>query len=641
MESADMMMYCDDDDHKVLQRTEASEGDERMVTNHSGGRTFAVTWVTYLMRYLILGSQDSMYVTSAVSKIEDAEFLREHLHGVENVEKWRTALNLVRSVSLNGRAPKQEPTMIVLAHLWIATPSTADGGCGGGGGDGAREDAELMEKTVLQLCRIPTHLFMWIGFVEAISKKTTKLSSTGWGRRMRRVVSTWYLSRSPMDLAFTCTKYRNREGWTHRDVLRLCHPVPVETAPQQHAVLHFLTKGTLVGVSADAASAMEDVETTTKTTTSKKRSLKLAPPVLAEDDEVRKFLEAFQFTSSAAAVAVTDADSKEGVDRVAQLVQEFRLGWEHLDTGYLKHEAVWDVLVKQMPIGAMIRNLGKMSTFGGFMDRHGERIVSVLTNQDVVSKSRIHPLQVLNAIYTYENGHGVKGSLQWTVNKRIATALNTTFALAFKNVAPTGKRIMLAIDVSRSMGCAGIAGSSMTARDASAALGLLLMQREPNVDSIVAFSRGVLDMTNTFKENTQAAEAAANNTVTLFDEHVEQIRYGENISPLRRIIKSISGLPFDTTDCSLPMIYAAERRKEIDTFIVITDNETNRNEIDPHVALKKYREQMGIPEAQLVVMAVSTTKFTIADPSDPGMLDIVGFDSSCFEILQQFMLGTI
>ena len=35
-----------------------------------------------------------------------------------------------------------------------------------------------------------------------------------------------------------------------------------------------------------------------------------------------------------------------------------------------------------------------------------------------------------------------------------------------------------------------------------------------------------------------------------------------------------SSLPFGGTDCSLPMTYALANRWEVDTFIVLTDNET-------------------------------------------------------------------
>jgi len=45
----------------------------------------------------------------------------------------------------------------------------------------------------------------------------------GWGRGWRRVVSDWYLKKEPMEMSECVTKFRGRYGWTHRDIVRLCH----------------------------------------------------------------------------------------------------------------------------------------------------------------------------------------------------------------------------------------------------------------------------------------------------------------------------------------------------------------------------------------------------------------------------------
>lgn len=47
---------------------------------------------------------------------------------------------------------------------------------------------------------------------------------------------------------------------------------------------------------------------------------------------------------------------------------------------------------------------------------------------------------------------------------------------------------------------------------------------------------------------------------------------------------------------------------------------------------------MDIP-AKLIVVGLTATNFTIADPKDPGMLDVVGFDSAVPEIVRNFVTG--
>jgi 60 kDa SS-A/Ro ribonucleoprotein len=38
---------------------------------------------------------------------------------------------------------------------------------------------------------------------------------------------------------------------------------------------------------------------------------------------------------------------------------------------------------------------------------------------------------------------------------------------------------------------------------------------------------------------------------------------------------------------------------------------------------------------------MTATEFTIADPEDSGMLDMVGFDASAPEILRDFLVGRV
>ena len=98
----------------------------------------------------------------------------------------------------------------------------------------------------------------------------------------------------------------------------------------------------------------------------------------------------------------------------------------------------------------------------------------------------------------------------------------------------------------------------------------------------------------------------------------------------------IAGMPFGGTDCALPMLYALERGIAADAFIIYTDSETWAGVIHPAVALKQYRERTGIP-ARLVVVGMVANGFSIADPNDAGMLDVVGFDTATPAVIADFI----
>jgi 60 kDa SS-A/Ro ribonucleoprotein len=41
----------------------------------------------------------------------------------------------------------------------------------------------------------------------------------------------------------------------------------------------------------------------------------------------------------------------------------------------------------------------------------------------------------------------------------------------------------------------------------------------------------------------------------------------------------------------------------------------------------------------LIVVGMTANQFTIADPSDPGMLDVVGFDIAAPQVMTDFSAG--
>ncbi len=110
------------------------------------------------------------------------------------------------------------------------------------------------------------------------------------------------------------------------------------------------------------------------------------------------------------------------------------------------------------------------------------------------------------------------------------------------------------------------------------------------------------------------------------------------ISPRQRlddVLAATAGLPFGGTDCALPMLEARIRGWEVDVFVIYTDSETWAGDVHPVQALRQYREATGIL-AKLVVVAMASNGFTIADPDDPGMLDVVGFDAATPALVGDF-----
>jgi 60 kDa SS-A/Ro ribonucleoprotein len=210
----------------------------------------------------------------------------------------------------------------------------------------------------------------------------------------------------------------------------------------------------------------------------------------------------------------------------------------------------------------------------------------------------------------------------------VVDALDGAFYRAFGTVTPSGARTLLALDVSGSMAFSPIAGApGLSARDASAAMALVTLAAEAMTE-VVGFHAGRGGWTAR-KHGRFAGRADG---LTPLD-----------LSPRQRLddaVARISGLPFGGTDCALPMLYALERGRSIDTFVIYPDSETWAGDIHPVEALRRYRAATGIA-ARLIVVGMVANRFSIADPNDAGMLDVVGFDASTPEVIAGFSRGEL
>jgi 60 kDa SS-A/Ro ribonucleoprotein len=87
------------------------------------------------------------------------------------------------------------------------------------------------------------------------------------------------------------------------------------------------------------------------------------------------------------------------------------------------------------------------------------------------------------------------------------------------------------------------------------------------------------------------------------------------------------------------MRWALTKQVEVDTFIIYTDSETNVGG-HPAQVLREYRKRSGI-NAKLVVVGMTSNGFSVADPNDGGMLDVVGFDSAAPALIADFSAGRV
>ncbi len=532
------------------QSHKAAPGQKR---NRAGGFTFVISDLDRVKRFLILGSDSGFYASGAELTRENAKVVIR----VAESAQHRELVDLIVETSVAGRAPKQDPALFALA---IAASFGED------------DERAYALAQLPKVARTATALFGFLTYVQGFR---------GWGRALARAVAAWYTEKSVDQVAYQAVKYRQRDGWTHRDVFRKAHPRSADPA------FRGLGEWVLRGNAAEAPALVRGFEAAQ------------AAPITA----------------------------------LPGLIREHGLTWEMVPTESLNHREVWGALLEgNVPLGALIRQLPRLTRIGLIepMSEATELVAARLVDTEALRKARIHPVNVMVALRTYASGRSLRGESTWEPSVRIVDALDQAFYASFGTVEPAGKRTLIALDVSGSMSMGQVAGVPLTPREASAGLALVLAATEP-MTHIIGFTGGVgayrMPGARQVRQVARTGAASA----------VSQLK----ITPRMRldaVIEEISGLPFGPTDCSLPMLYALERGLKVDTFAVITDNETWAGAMHPHEALEKYRKQMGI-DAKLIVLATSATKFSIADPNDAGMLDIAGFDAAVPALVTEFSRG--
>lgn len=500
--------------------------------NNAGGYSFQLDDFSQLKRFLILGSDSPTFYASENKMVKNNA---KAVLKAAATDIQKTTL-MIQDISKARLAPSRDPAIFACALLM-------------------RDFGSYIAPIIKDVCQTSTDLFLFAEYSKELGK--------GWGSTMRRSICGWYDAKSPHGLARQVTKYQQRNGWSHRDLLRLSHYKTDDIA--KNNVLKYVCQNAKWNESPDTGPS--DI-----------------------------YLAAIQEAKEAS------------VERTIELIDEFKLEREHINTEHLKNPGVWRALMETMGGWALLRNLNALAVNGVTVGTNSatKRVVELLSQENVM-KSGVHPLKFLIAHRQYSSGKGMLGSQTWTPVPQIVNAIDKGFTYAFGNVEPANKNYYLGIDVSGSMSWGTIPKTPITPMEGAVAMALVTSRTEPWC-----------------------------HTAAFCGEMQKLDLVGDSIS---HAMQKLRGLRFGRTDCAQPIINALKLGLEVDTFVVYTDNETWCGKIHPHVALEDYRKKIN-PEAKLIVCGMLANRFTIADPKDPGMLDVVGFSGDTPALITEFSRGS-
>ncbi|MEB3355643.1 MAG: TROVE domain-containing protein [Synechococcales bacterium] len=420
------------------------------------------------------------------------------------------------------------------------------------------EAKQAFQDIFLQVVRTGSHFYEWLNYTRSLR---------GFGKLVRTCGQAWLAQPDGKALAYQFLKYQQRHGFTHRDALRLFHVKP--QTPDQQALYQWATQGW---------------ETVPET-----------PP-----SEAMRQIWWYERVKQNPALTLT-------------AIREGRLTHEMIAPIGQMDQAAWQLLFKDMPIGALLRNLGSLTALGvlqGHQEKNLKHLAQRLQNKQQLRQGRIHPIDVLKALKTYQSGGQIGRSQKtWQPVKRVVKILETALEYAFDTVEPTGKTFLHAIDVSGSMSYYTVSSVGLTCCEIATTLALATAKVEKKC-IIRGFATDFRNLDITAHDSFHSA------------------------------LKKASNQNFGGTDASVAYDWAIRQRVHVDVFCFWTDSESWAGQSHPSQRLAAYRQIVN-PEAKAIYVTLLPYGISLVDPQDPNSWDFGGFDPAMPKVIQMIAKGVV
>lgn len=409
----------------------------------------------------------------------------------------------------------------------------------------------------LKVVRTASHFYEWLNYSKSVR---------GFGKVVRDAGRAW-LSQDEKRLAYQLLKYPQRHGFSRRDVLRLFHLKPISR--DRDLLFEWITRGW--------------------------SELPPEPPC-----EALEQVWWYEWL-------------KRHPERTHEAIANGRLTHEMAAPVGKMDTQAWQLLFEDMPIGAMLRNLGSLTQLGVLQAQHRRnlrRVESVLTNRQHLRRGRIHPIDILKALKTYRSGGQIGRSRKtWTPIPRICDILETALERSFDVLQPTGKVFLHAVDISGSMSWSTINSVGLTCCEIATTMALATAKAEKNY-AIRGFSTAFKDLGICQRDSFTSALAKT------------------------------SAQNFGGTDASVAYDWAIRNRFRADVICFWTDSESWAGPRHPVQALAEYRAKVN-PNAKAVYVTLAPYNLSLVDPRDPHSWDMGGFDPSMPRLIQMVATGEL
>ncbi|CAH2243810.1 jg12722 [Pararge aegeria aegeria] len=218
---------------------------------------------------------------------------------------------------------------------------------------------EACYKAALEICNTPEEMMMF--------NKFTRLLHTGNGRGWCRHVQEWYKRKDSMELAKEVTRVRGRHGRSHKTLLRKSHVKIDENDHARNAVVKYAIYG-----------------------------LKRAK-LLCDSAEGTK--EIFEYIQK-----VEDMRHCEDPAAAAEMAIQHHFTLDHIPGHLLTSQEVWNAILPELSLNEILYQIQRIHNMG-FLTNDSDTtaiLLSLLSNQDVIKKSKVTAIEVYITLCNYK-----------------------------------------------------------------------------------------------------------------------------------------------------------------------------------------------------------------------------------------------
>lgn len=385
-----------------------------------------------------------------------------------------------------------------------------------------------------------------------------KSGDMGWGRAKTRTVAEYFERQVDSYLVLMGLKYRQREGFTLLDAARLGHPKMGRATSKRNIIFRWACGMPWT----DSQSA-------------------IAEELFIHED--------FDLQQIFVWIEINQPENSER--RVANLIRDFRLPRECVPTHFLNSAEVWEALLVNMPVQAVLRNMGKMSSIHvDFLPR-----LEVALARD----TRLHPLDILKAFAVYKQGHGDRGKLSWMPRMDVIKCLLNEYNRRLNTMPPRQERLLIAVDVSGSMEFNRPFGDLHTSHWAYM-LAVSLQRQYPN-SKIVGYSEKMIEPNESYMKGEIDVEGFTSLTW-------RDMWYGENGG--------------GTNESAVLPTISQQPHEPFDAVVFISDGDTWMGDGHPFQTVADYRAAFN-PNLVSVCFTITAQGQTRNEPDDALSFDLI------------------